>query len=293
MAPPQLSWRRRMNNLARRVGEGHPTLFAPLLRGAAAQIDAIDPLMMIADPTRLTKGLGELRRALALDVIVTATPCAMEAQALGTSVDASAWPRRVVAPVSPDVLATEDFSAVWERSPELGAALEATRRLAATLGEETVMIAALTGPATLAAELGGPQMIEFAARALAALTREFGQAGAAVIALIETTVPGEGWSDAITPVANVAKFLKMPTLLAFDGVPAPATWPAQVVACPAPGGEAIESVHGVALARDCARWNGGDAAGARIAITAGEVPPETPLSALTEAVSAWQSQLQA
>ena len=292
MAGPQLSWRRRMANLARRVGEAHPPLFAPLLRGVAAQIEAIDPREMIADPTRLTKGLGELKRALSLDVLVTATPCGMEAEALGASVERTAGGARVTAQPSPDLAGREDFTDAWAQSPELAAAIEATRRLAATIGEETIIVAALTGPATLANELGGAAMGEVASRALTALTREFGQAGANVVALIETAAPGEGWSEAVMPIANVAKFLKMPTLLAFSGVAVPGEWPPVVIPCP-PAGIAAEGVHGLALAPDIAAWAGAAPGAARAVMTAGEVPAETPLAALTDAVAFWQSQSQA
>lgn len=289
MAGPQLSWRRRMANLARRVGEAHPPLFAPLLRGIAAQIEAIDPREMIADPTRLTKGLGELKRALALDVLVTATPCGMEAEALGARVERTLSAVRVTAPASPDLADREDFTDAWAQSVALAAALETTRRLASTVGEETVIVAALTGPATLADELGGTAMIDVAARALTALTREFGQAGAGVVALVERAAPDAGWGEVVMPIANVAKFLKMPTLLAFSGVEAPGEWPPVVIPCP-PAGLSVDGIHGLALDPAIATWAGIAPGAARAVITAGEVPADTPLAALVDAVALWQSQ---
>src|ERR1700752_4403036 len=103
-APPP--WRRRLSEIGRNTGKPHPPLFAPLLYGVAAQIEALPPADVTADPTRLGKCLVELRRALGTAPLVVAAPSAMEAEALGASVDRGTWPPK------PSPLPDERFTAV-------------------------------------------------------------------------------------------------------------------------------------------------------------------------------------
>ncbi|HLY58773.1 MAG TPA: hypothetical protein VKS60_24640 [Stellaceae bacterium] len=291
----RVPWRRRMSELSRGVGKPHPPLFAPVLWSVACQVEAMEPAAFTADPTKLTRGLVELARALQLEAVVTACPAGMEAEALGAAVDRNSWPPRAIAGTGRKLLDTEDFETIGTRSPALNAAIEATRRIAARERDETVILVALTGPAALQAELAAPSdepvAYETIARALAALTRGFAEAGANAILLCERMLPAddEGWTGAMRTIANIAKFHRIPTLLSFGDRSSPEIWPGFVIPCPA-SGSALPQARpcGVAIDPDPGRWSQAmaDAGDARIAVTSAEVSPAVSIGMLQEAIAA-------
>ena len=291
MSANPASWKRRMAQLAKGLGKPHPPLFAPQARAIAAQIEAVSPPEFVADPTRLAKGLAELSRAAGLSALVTATASGMEAEALGARVDEGEWPARVTAPADPNCLSTEEFSAIWPRSARLDAALEATRRLAATEGEDKVILAALTGPAAFLGELLGgerahdAEMFDFAGRALSALARAFAEAGASAIMLVETGPIGEGWRSAVGPIANVSKFHRMPLFViapnAGDTAPSPHGVPCCALETEAPATKS----YGRVLPDTPETWAAvlPSVGGARFVTTAAEIDPALPLGAFLDA----------
>lgn len=287
---PAHPWRRRLSELGRGVGKAHAPLFAPLLYGVSAQIEALPPADVTADPTRLGKCLSELRRVTGTAPFVVAAPTAMEADALGAQVDREIWPPRVIASASAGIVELSEFDEAWSQSEALAASLETCKRLAATQQDEPVLLAALTGPASLLAELLGgdaPQgaaEYEFAGRALAALCRQFAQSGASAILLCERQLPADAtaWSGALNTIANIARFHRIPALLAFDGVE-PGEWPSATIACPSPQQEAsIEKPHGLAVSADPESWTDlpGNTGNARVVFTAREVAADTSIEAL-------------
>ncbi|MGQ0696758.1 MAG: hypothetical protein ACT4PZ_00815 [Panacagrimonas sp.] len=290
------AWRRRLSELGRGIGKPHAPLFAPLLYGVASQIEALPPAEVTADPTRLGKCLGELRRVLGTAPSVMAAPSCMEAEALGASVAREAWPPRITAPASPGVIELADFDELWSQSEALAASLEATKRLSKTLSGEPVFLAALTGPASLLAELLGegaplnPEAYEFVGRALSALSRQFAQSGASAILLCERHLPAdvEAWSAALNTISNIARFHRIPAFLAFDGV-TPSQWPASTIACPALENEAsIEKPHGLSISADPSNWADlvGNTGSARVVFTAREVAADISIEDLREACEA-------
>ena len=289
-----IPWRRRLSELGRGVGKPHAPMFAPLLYGVAAQIEALPPAEVTADPTRLGKCLVELRRVTGTAPFVVAAPTAMEAEALGASVDREVWPPRVTAPAPEGVIELADFDALWSQSETLAASLETCRRLSTTQQDEPVLLAALTGPASLLAELIGEgassaAAIEFAGRALAALSRQFAQSGASALLLCERVLPADvaAWSAALNTISNIARFHRIPALLVFDGV-MPSEWPGATVACP-PAEQAtlIEKPHGLSIAAEPESWKYllGQTGNARIVVTAREIDVDTSIESLADCCS--------
>ncbi|MGH8517992.1 MAG: hypothetical protein ACREUE_11085 [Panacagrimonas sp.] len=290
---PTIPWRRRLSELGRGVGKPHVPLFAPLLYGVSAQIEALPPADITADPTRLGKCLTELRRATGIGPFVVAAPSAMEAEALGAAVDRDTWPPQVSGPASEGVIERGEFDDVWAQSEALAASLETCKRLAATQQHEPVLLAALTGPASLLFELLGSGVpdaaaYEFAGRVLSALSRQFAQSGASAILLCERVPPADvaAWSAALNTIANIARFHRIPALLAFDEGLSPSEWPPATVGCPWIGQEtAGGKPHGATAAPELSTWAGiaGQVGDARVIVTAREVDADTSIESLTEA----------
>lgn len=267
-------WRRRMQDLSRAVGRPHVPLFAPMLFGVAARIEAIDPQAMALDATRLRKNVGELRRMLGTDVVFCCVPSEADTEvALEASSDA----------------ALLDIG----RAPRIAAALDAARQWQAD-PSEPVIAAALSGPATLVQSLrdggsgaGDELLFDQAGRALAALARGFCEAGVHLLQWCERVVPAESqldaWKGALGTAGNVARFHRVAPVLVVDAAGAGA-WPPQAVACPTPDqfGGPMARPHGRAWPADPARWPvlPGETAGERVVLTTAEVSADTDIAAL-------------
>lgn len=275
--------------------------FLPLVFGACAQIEALPPGQMAADATRLGKGLGQTRRVLGTDALFVSVPAAAEAQALGAEVNLGTWPPSLVSHPGGDALHANVETAI-AGNPRLQASLELTRRLAATAADEVALIAGLTGPATLVSQLmpeaagdDCEDAFDQAGSCLTALVRAFGEAGAQALVVLESVAVAadadgmELWQEALAPLANVARFHKIPLLLGFAGAAPPATgdWPAQVIPCVAPGAAAEfgDRPYGLLLPADADAWSPPEGRAA-IVLTAGEVPADTPIATLKQRIEA-------
>ena len=284
-----LTWRKKLSDLGRGVGKPHTPLFSPLMYGVSAQIEARSPAEVTADPTRLGKCLGELKRASGTTVLTVAAPTCMEAEALGAQVDRGQWPPRLVSGGEHALLELTEFDDRWKRSDALTASIEVTRRVLA-VDNDSVVLPALTGPASLLRQLFGEDRPEaahwaFAGRALAALARAYCTVGASGLLIIESIPPGEvdGWREALNTLSNIARFHRVPALLAFQGEPA-AEWPDSVVPCPAIG-QGHERPHGAVLSAAIDQWaDQFEGLGpARVMVTAEEIDATVDIEDLLDA----------
>jgi hypothetical protein len=291
---PGAAWRKRMQDLSRNVGKSHAPLFAPLVLAAAAQIESITVAQMVRDATRLRKNVSELRRVLGLQTAVCAVPSAMELEAAGAvmSADADVWPPRVLG--APSMHGDIDVTVI-SASPRVAASLEATRQLAAADTSEPVLVAALTGPATILSQLRGAGAevdaeagYEFAGRLLAMLARLYAEAGIHVLQWHESVLPDEAdldvWKGALGTAGNVARFHRIPPLLIFANSPTAPTWPMQATPCPSPAQHfgVMPRAHGRAWSCDPSEWLvlPGEDAGERYVTTVADLPLDISVATL-------------
>jgi len=262
-------WRKHMQDLSRGVGRPHTPLFAPLLFGVAAQLEAIAPEAMAQDPTRLRKNVGELRRMLRTDAVFCSAPSDAEATLLN-AVGTDLTPEQITA------------------HPRLGASLESIHQWQADLSEP-VIAAALTGPASIAAALRAsgchedPELLfDHIGRGLAVIGRLFCEAGIHLLQWHETVAPAgeeiDFWKGALGTAGNVARFHRVPPVLVLNTASTP-PWPPQAVPCPSTSQHAnpMPRPHGRAWPSEPEQWlalPGGDT-NERLVTTLAEVPTQT------------------
>ena len=143
--------------------------------------------------------------------------------------------------------------------PRVAAAVEATRRLAAT-AEDAALAAALCGPAELAAQLGRPPadsaVLEECGAVLLALAKAFLEAGADLPLVVEAgrrpPRPPAAWRSAVTPLVNVARFRQAAAAVVLADPADAALAPRGTVVCLPPA--AAGPGQGIALEADPAAW---------------------------------------
>ena len=170
-------------------------LVVPFAFEVAARISARPLDDFFTDPTHLANGLSELRQATGADGMLCADARGMElasAGGAGLDIDHITGNGRV------------------------GASLEACRRLRITLENSGILLAAVSGPATLEKQfaVSGDAAVE----AFAELVRHFCEAGADGIITVESESPGDNecWEDGLMTARNIAAFYRVMMYL-WDG----------------------------------------------------------------------------
>lgn len=286
-------WRRRMQDLSRNVGKSHAPLFAPLVFGAAAQIEAISVPEMVRNSTRLRKNVSELRRMLGLSAVVCTVPSLMEVEALGAAVNSEVWPPVLSPEPGFDFTGIAIDPARLQSSPRLAASIDMVRQCAGADRDEPVISVALTGPATLAAQLRSASSVggaiddgaiyECVGSLLAVLVRLYAEAGVHLIQFHESLAPGtaeDDWKTVLGTAGNVARFHRIPPVLVYEqGVPE-IVWPMQAIPC-FPERAQIQGARAYALAlpSDPVQWDllPGDELDARVMTSTGDLRPDFPL----------------
>ena len=166
---------------------GERPLVGPRASAIAGQIEGLSPFEVLSDPGKLANLLTQLLRGSRLDVAWVESASGLELEAAGARLDWSGFPPAAVGGGASEVV---------ERG-RLDCALEATRRLRATLGEAAV-VGWWFGPADPAL--------------LLALVRECAQAGAELIVLEQAAEPAPddpvGFARALRPVVSTARFFQ-------------------------------------------------------------------------------------
>lgn len=171
-----MSARQRFQALAQGRGDGRG-IAVPLALAPAARIQERDWEDFTEDPTELANGLRDLHQAVAPDGLVVSLPELLVEQGL--------------------------------IGPHAVAAVEATRRLRASLGDQAALVAALPGPE------------DFPPDALLDLGKEFLAAGVDLLLVF-----GEDPTGRLATLANVARFHQAVVVFAADTTRPPLDAPA-------------------------------------------------------------------
>jgi len=172
-------------------------LFLPVVFSLAARVENVPLRAFLGNATKITNGLRQVRGHLRADAITCCFDPFLEAEALGAALDwktddgpaALAWPGRGQGSdgLPPGLRAPEDAAT----SGHVPVAVEVIKRMKAT-ARDTLLMAAVTGPFTLAAHLSGDQAggatcaaLEVAGATAAAVARALLEAGVDVLVIRE------------------------------------------------------------------------------------------------------------
>ena len=145
---------------------GRP-VFVPIVYRLAARIEQMPLLDMVSDPTAYANVLDGAYKLLRQDGIVTSFDPTLEAEFFGCPVD---FPGDYDLPVA-DWSGGDVSAASLDKSGRLPVMLEAIRRLVQMRGREAAIIGAITGPCSLAANIGGDTALPAVGDLLTKLTK--------------------------------------------------------------------------------------------------------------------------
>ncbi len=187
-------------NLADLAARSSRSLFVPFVYRLAARMEQLDEKELLESATTLATALRSAQRLFGYDAIVSHFDLDLAALACG------------------DLPAGRADQIVHQgRWPVV---FEATRRLVKELGERVVVMGVVTGPLTLARQLGD-ESLERATEVAMALGRAYAEcgAGALVVAEARALAPEEEATLLATlrPLWNLADYFQMTSILVARG----------------------------------------------------------------------------
>ncbi len=195
----------------------------------AASLEGLTPEDLLASPTKLSNSLRMLFASFGVDGIAGWCDDTACAATLSCTLDWCTYPPVVVQAPPPE--AVPDLGAIGVQGPT-GVATEVLRRLGSLL-PETVLVATMPGPVTLARHLSGTraseetpaevlERVRGAAKACLAYAKTLGDAGLDVLLVREEEllVPAEGVSAGdiarlYSSIWNTARFYGLTAMLAL------------------------------------------------------------------------------
>jgi len=250
MAPP-IAPRELLKAIFDGVAPSRP-LFLPVVFSRAARIENLPLRMFLSNPTKITQALRQLRVHLRSDAMTCYFDPYLEIEALGAKLDWESRDESVVRwagdPIPgelPAGLGAVDEIATRGRIP---VAVEAIRRLKATVREEVLLTVGISGPVRLAAQLAQAERnsagraipaaaLELASEAIAPVAGAFVEAGANVVLINEDlnwAAPGSpDLASLLATTINIVRFYQaMPVLLLNPASPHRNPVPPDCVVCP-------------------------------------------------------------
>jgi Uroporphyrinogen decarboxylase (URO-D) len=212
-------------------------LFLPIVFSLGARVENLPLRSFLANPTKITNAMRQLRGPLPADGITCYFDPYLEVEALGADLrwqsdgqlPTVCWPAPARKGELPQGLRPTEVAVTSGRIP---IATEVIRRLDALLRDDTLLVAGLSGPFTLAASLlqiceqewvdndVSSSALDLAAAMLTQTASAIVEAGAHVILIHEDVLPPlsdervDGWANRLSPVVNIIRFYgALPLLL--------------------------------------------------------------------------------
>ncbi len=200
--PEQIPPRQILPDLLQGSRSARP-LFVPITFAMASRIENLPLPSFLTNPTKISNALRQTRGPLRSDAVSCYFDPLLEADALGVN---DMTPGEL-----PDSLAASAGAARRGRVP---LALDVIRRMRALLRDETLLMAGISGPLTLASRLAylTEPALELAIATIAEIAKSFAEAGASLIFLQERVIPEPGaanleeWLSSLTPIFNIVRF---------------------------------------------------------------------------------------
>jgi hypothetical protein len=213
-------------------------LFLPIVFAHGARIENVPLRSFLANPTKISNSLRQLRTRLRSDGVTCYFDPFLESEALGARLEWPAddrppllrWPEQRMASPAAELSGSAPGSVGGGRVP---VAVEVIRRLKATLRSGALLMASVSGPLTLAASLAQldaksgldrpdvPESdLDLAASAITPIATALLEAGASTILIREDFLPAMSeesfadWCSRLAPIVNIVRFYRaLPVLL--------------------------------------------------------------------------------
>jgi hypothetical protein len=213
-------------------------LFLPIVFSLGARIESLPLRNFLSNPTKISNALRQIRTHLRSDGVTCYFDPLLEAEALGASLDWDAqgqraslhWPQPGGTGDLPHGLRSPDEAAKGGRVP---VAVEVIARLKPLVRGQSLLMAGVTGPFTLAALLTQTKdtngnldrapdatALDLAGEVTAAVARAFVEAGADAILIREHVLPSltaetaAQWATRLATTINIVRFYEaLPVLL--------------------------------------------------------------------------------
>jgi hypothetical protein len=209
-------------NLPARLAERGGRAFVPLVYRLAARLEQLSWEELAGDAAYLTFALRSAHELIGTDAVISHFDLALEAEACGARVERDEQGEVCALAPPGELVATVE---VLQRG-RLPVVLEATYRLCTELEGRLPVLGVLTGPATLAHQLGDAPL-DRAAELSVAVARAYCEAGAGGLLVVDDqhdppdlpAAEGDGGAPelraigrALLPLFNVARFFQVPTV---------------------------------------------------------------------------------
>jgi hypothetical protein len=298
-------------------------LLLPIVFSLGGRVENLPLRAFLASPTKICNSLRQFRSRLSVDGVTCYFDPYLEVEALGAALrwqsdeqpPAFCWPGSPRQGKLPPGLRLPKEAIKAGRIP---IAAEVIRRLASLVRDDTLLMADVSGPFTLAAsllQLGEPELacadnvcssaLDLSAAMLTQTASTFVEAGAHVILIHEDVLPrltnesADDWVNRLSPVINIARFYgALPLLLLTNNAAAAqnlellANRELEAVLCPAlqtPSRAGWPSAGtaklGVALPPNCLQPDPAlmkrlESLHPAVVTTAGDVPPSADIKQL-------------